>query len=196
MAAPASWGGGDVRVSVRGLALMRAACMHVCASVHTRLCISVGAGLQASRERLLGLGLRPGAFGGAGGGRRRGMGAVGVPWLQAPGCASSVSSHAWGSQTFSVDPDECLRLWMMPAGKPHARQCWKRFCRTSGDAFLWVTCAFCRDGLCGPESGRSALPLATTPGHKQLGCVFSPVLTQKLMTCRWNIARGTGDSPR
>ena len=26
--------------------------------------------------------------------------------------------------------------------------------------------------------------------------VFSPVLTQKLMTCRWNIARGTGDSPR
>ena len=85
MAAPASWGGGDVRVSVRGLALMRAACMHVCASVHTRLCISVGAGLQASRERLLGLGLRPGAFGGAGGGGRRGMGAVGVPWLKAPG---------------------------------------------------------------------------------------------------------------
>ena len=66
MAEPASWGG-DVLVSVRGLALTCAACMNACATVHTCLCMSVGAGLRVSRERLLGLGLRPGACGGAGG---------------------------------------------------------------------------------------------------------------------------------
>lgn len=92
-------GGGDALVSVRGLTLMRAACMHACARVHTGLCMSMGARLRASRERLLGLGVRPTASGGAG---WQGEGASGWSWgPSALGCAFTVCSHTRGSHTFS-----------------------------------------------------------------------------------------------
>ena len=75
---------------------MCAAYMHACARVHTCLCMSVGAGLRESRERLLGLGVRPAASGelaGRGRGHRGGLGAL---RLQA---AFSLSAHTPGART-------------------------------------------------------------------------------------------------
>lgn len=86
MAVPASWAG-EMRLSVRGLALTCAVCMHACASVHTRLCMSVGAGLRVSREGCLAWESAQGVWrswwGGGGGGGERVL--LGPLVFQAPG---------------------------------------------------------------------------------------------------------------
>ena len=99
MAAQASWGWGRCACVCKRPGLHACCVLHACACVHTCLRMSVGAGLRASRERLLGLGVRPAASGGAG---WQGEGASGWSWgPAAPGCAFTVCSHTWGSHTFS-----------------------------------------------------------------------------------------------